>query len=125
VAHIGHDIKKSATFLPTVVRHSEDPTDPSTDKSFVDFPGFLDNRGFEVNIGNAMSSRAVVVSAETVKIVILISYASITADRGRGMTDLLDILQRMFGTEEQLLQHQPSILLGVTGYPRDYRLQGE
>ena len=117
MTHIGHDLKMSATFLPTVVRFV-DPRDP-TGKSFIDFPGFLDNRGFEINIGNAMSSRAVVVAAETVKIVVLLSYGSIVNDRGRGLTDLLDTLQQMFGSEEQLLRHEASIVLGVTGYPRD------
>eukprot|EP00935_MAST-01C_sp_MAST-1C-sp1_P001097 g1097.t1 len=111
VADIGHDTQKSATFLPSVAVSTVDR------QVYCDCPGFLDNRGPEINIANAVNTRAMLLAARSVKLLVLINYDSIKADRGRGLQDMVRILLQMFASEQALQQHQDSILLGVSRYP--------
>jgi energy-coupling factor transporter ATP-binding protein EcfA2 len=117
VAIIGHETQKSATFLPMIAY------DEKTDTVYCDCPGFLDNRGAEINIANAVNIRATISNAKSVKIVTLINYYSISADRGRGLQETMRTLATMFGTEAAMLEHQSSVLLGVTRYPRMEELE--
>jgi hypothetical protein len=110
-AGIGHELQKSATFLPGIF------DDLGTLNCYCDCPGFLDNRGFEINIANAVNMRAVIAAAKSVKIVVLISFDSIKADRGRGLQDMMRILAGMFASNAVMQQHQASVLLGVTRFP--------
>jgi len=111
VTDIGHDTQKSATFLPTTARCTADG------QVYCDCPGFLDNRGPEINIANAVNTRAMLLAARSVKLLVLINYDSIKADRGCGLQDMVRILLQMFASEQALQQHQDSILLGVSHYP--------
>ena len=70
VTIIGHETQKSATFLPLLAY------DEKTDTMYCDCPGFLDNRGAEINIANAVNIRAVISNAKSVKIAVLINYYS-------------------------------------------------
>ena len=71
---IGHS-KKSATFVPGVGQGEE--------FVFLDCPGFLDNRGPEINIANAVNIKLSLHGAASVKVIVIINYHSIKADRGR------------------------------------------
>lgn len=114
IMHIGH-ANKSATFLPEVF------DDKSLGISHCDCPGFLDNRGAEINIANACNIKQMVGKASSVRTLVLINFNSLKADRGRGVKELLRILQDLFGGEtDNLLKHTESILVGVSQVPRGY-----
>ena len=112
---IGHT-KTSKTFMPQI------ETDPEGQNTYCDCPGFLDNRGAEINIANAVNIKAALIGAQNVRIVILINYFSLKADRGRGLNDMLTICTHLFGHQDNLLKHKDSLLLGVTGAPLTWRL---
>ena len=52
--------------------------------------------------------------ARSVRVVVLLNYSSLKADRGRGVRDLTNILTDLFGRADHLLSNSPSILLGVS-----------
>merc|ERR1712185_838424 len=81
VMKIGH-LNKSATFLPAV-HHDE-----GSGLTLCDCPGFLDNRGAEINIANACNIKQMIAQAKSVRVVVLINYDSLSADRGRGVKEL-------------------------------------
>ena len=85
---IGHT-NKSQTFVPEIRRGLE--------FVFCDCPGFLDNRGPEINIANAVNIKTTASHAESVKVLVLLNYDSLRADRGRGLQELADILVSLFG----------------------------
>ena len=106
---IGH-LKQSMTFMPQI----------ETDKAgitYCDCPGFLDNRGFEINTANAVNIKNVFIRAKSVKVVMLINYHSLLADRGRGLSDMIKISCSLFGSKENLIHYKDSIILGVTQVP--------
>ena len=72
--------------------------------AFADCPGFLDNRGFEINVANAVNIKQTLAAARSVRVVVLINYFSLRADRGKGVRELTQILADLFGTsgEEKL-----------------------
>jgi hypothetical protein len=107
---IGHS-NKSQTFMPEIAVDDQGFT-------YCDCPGFLDNRGAEINIANAVNIRNTLDSAESIKVIILINYKSIEADRGRGFREMLRIASDLFGSKENLLKYKESLLLGVTQIPR-------
>ena len=78
IAHLN----QSATFLPAVY-HDED-----SGLTLCDCPGFLDNRGAEINIANACNIKQMIAQAKSVRVVVLINYDSLSADRGRGVKEL-------------------------------------
>lgn len=87
---IGHS-KASQTFLPQIEKDTED------DISYMDCPGFLDNRGPEIKIANSINIKQSIANSKEVKVVALINYESLTTDRAKGLTDLFAILKSMFG----------------------------
>ena len=113
---IGHT-KESKTFMPQI------ETDPDQRFTYCDCPGFLDNRGAEINIANAVNVRTAITEAQSVKVVILINYHSLRADRGRGLSDMLKICSNLFGHPDNLVRYQDSILLGVTQAPLNWKLE--
>eukprot|EP00968_Pinguiococcus_pyrenoidosus_P028235 scaffold7700_cov344-Pinguiococcus_pyrenoidosus.AAC.1 len=84
---------------------------------FCDCPGFLDNRGAEINIANAANVRTAIVKAASVRVIVLISYHSLLADRARGIQDMIKICGDLFGSYENILKHTESLLVGVTKVP--------
>ena len=52
--------------------------------------------------------------ASSVRVVVLLNYSSLKADRGRGVRDLTNILTDLFGQADHLLSNASSILLGVS-----------
>ena len=65
--------------------------------AFADCPGFLDNRGFEINVANVVNVKQTIAAAESVVVVVIINYHSLLADRGKGVRDLVNILCGLFG----------------------------
>jgi ribosome biogenesis GTPase A len=111
VMPIGHT-KQSKTFIPQIeIDRSE------IGLAYCDCPGFLDNRGVEVNIANAVNIRRALQSAQSVKMLILINYHTLKADRVRGLRDMLLISRQLFGDTAGLTRYQGSLLLGVTQAP--------
>jgi len=106
---IGHT-NQSMTFVPDV--ESDDIF------TYADCPGFLDNRGPEINIANAVNIKTMIHRAASVRVVVLVNYNSLMADRGRGVRDLASILTDLFGHPKNLLQYAPSIQLGVSRVPK-------
>ena len=109
---IGHGTT-SKTFMPQVER------DEDTQNTYVDCPGFLDNRGFEINIANAVNIKNALTKAKTAKVVILINYHSLLADKARGLSEMLKITYNLFGSAKNLKKAKNSILIGVTNVPLD------
>ena len=108
---IGHS-NKSATFVPSVEH------DPNLQLSWCDCPGFLDNRGAEINIANAVNIKRTIAAATSVRIVVLLNYSSLEADRGRGVKELIKILRDLFGGQvERLVENKQAILVGVSKAP--------
>jgi energy-coupling factor transporter ATP-binding protein EcfA2 len=110
---IGHS-KTSKTFIPQI---ASDPI--SRVVAYCDCPGFLDNRGAEINIANAVNIKRALQEAKCVKVLILINYHSLLADRGRGLTDMLSLCTQLFGSTANLKRFQEALLLGVTQVPED------
>ena len=70
--------------------------------SFADCPGFLDNRGFEINVANAVNVRQTLSAADSVVVVVIINYHSLLSDRGKGVKDLFHILSGLFGNVQNV-----------------------
>eukprot|EP00928_Gymnodinium_smaydae_P061201 TRINITY_DN45344_c0_g1_i1.p1 TRINITY_DN45344_c0_g1~~TRINITY_DN45344_c0_g1_i1.p1 ORF type:complete len:952 (-),score=99.80 TRINITY_DN45344_c0_g1_i1:132-2987(-) len=110
---IGHT-NKSETFAPQVEMAASSFGDGF---AFADCPGFLDNRGFEINVANAVNVKQTLAAAATVRIVVIINYHSLLADRGKGVSDLLHILGGLFGDVESLKKHADSVILAISQAP--------
>ncbi|XWN35614.1 MAG: GTPase [Roseivirga sp.] len=113
---IGHS-RQSQTFMPEIA--------PAPDSDFVycDCPGFLDNRGAEINIANAINVKNTLAAARDVRVVLLLNYHALHADKARGLDEMLNICTHLFGSVENLERCAPSILLGITQVPRDTELE--
>ncbi|MBF5058900.1 hypothetical protein NEPTK9_000400 [Candidatus Neptunochlamydia vexilliferae] len=114
VMPIGHT-KISKTFMPQIEKEG-----PNT---YMDCPGFLDNRGVEINIANAVNIKNAVKAAKTAKVVILINYHALQASRGRGVSEMLQIAYNLFGNKQNLLKSKNSLLIGITKAPTDSSLE--
>ncbi|MBF5059599.1 hypothetical protein NEPTK9_001115, partial [Candidatus Neptunochlamydia vexilliferae] len=57
------------------------------------------------------------------KVVILINYHSLKAERGRGLSEMLQIAYNLFGSEKNLLNSKDSLLIGVTNTPLTIKLE--
>jgi len=109
VMPIGH-AKKSKTFLPQVAN------------GICDCPGFVDNRGAEINIANAVNIRMALEAAMSVRIVVLVDYNSLGINRDAGISDMLEICTHLFGSQEAMMAHKNSLLIGITKAPPDAEL---
>ena len=107
---IGHS-KKSETFMPRLYTSREGYT-------LCDCPGFLDNRGIEINVANAVNMRNAFIRARGIKVVMLLNYSTLLADKARGLNEMIKICSDLFGSKENLVRYRESILLGITQIPR-------
>lgn len=105
---IGHS-NQSMTFIPDV--------EPDEHFVYCDCPGFLDSRGAEINIANAVNIKQTIHAAKSVRVVVMLNYHSLKADRGKGVRELIKILSDLFGTADRLAQFVPSIVLGISQVP--------
>ena len=113
---IGHT-KQSMTFMPQI------ETDQKNKITYMDCPGFLDNRGPEINIANAVNIKNAIKASKNVRVVMLINYHSLKADRGRGLSDMLKISSNLFGNTQNLIKNKGAILIGITNAPIDMNLE--
>eukprot|EP00551_Chaetoceros_affinis_P009385 CAMPEP_0203666970 /NCGR_PEP_ID=MMETSP0090-20130426/3896_1 /ASSEMBLY_ACC=CAM_ASM_001088 /TAXON_ID=426623 /ORGANISM="Chaetoceros affinis, Strain CCMP159" /LENGTH=920 /DNA_ID=CAMNT_0050530995 /DNA_START=686 /DNA_END=3448 /DNA_ORIENTATION=- len=113
VVSIGHD-GKSATFLPHIYKL------PDTNLILVDNPGFLDNRGSEVNIANAVNVVSLMSKARSVSFLLCIEYTSLTTQRGASLRDLSAAIVKMFPSE--VINNHKSFVLCVSKTPPDCEL---
>ena len=103
---IGHG-KNSETFIPQV-------ENGFTGLTYMDCPGFFDNRGFATNVANTVNIKNAVFGAHSVFLLILINFHILEADRQRGLGELMKIASDFFGSFEKLLANKKSILIAVT-----------
>lgn len=107
---IGHsrNSRFSETFLPKMV--------PIPDQSYclIDCPGFLDNRGSEISLSNALNIRTMMHKASRVGVLLLIDQHSIQADRGTGFASSIEYLKQLFGSEQKVRQNRQGILIGIS-----------
>jgi len=103
---IGHGYI-SETFIPNVTGEHDGIT-------YVDCPGFKDNRGAEINIANAVNIRNTVKNAHTLKALFLISYESILSNRAENLKELVGISSDLFNGDDSLVANKDSVLFGIT-----------
>ena len=108
VMEIGHS-KTSKTFMTQI--------ETVAGQTYCDCPGFLDSRGAEINIANAVNVRNAITSAKSIRALMLLNYASLKADRGRGLKDMLKIASNLFGSADNLLRYKDSLYIGITNAP--------
>lgn len=111
VVRIGHS-SRSTTVMPHITDIGK-----NSDITLCDCPGFLDNRGPEIDIANAVNIHKALINASSIRIIILLNYHTLQADRARGLNEMVDICCKLFGSKESLLSCQESILLGMTNIP--------
>jgi len=107
---IGHT-KESKTFMPQI------ENDKQNNFTYIDCPGFLDNRGPEINIANAVNIKNAIKESKSVKVLMLINYFSLKADRARGLSDMLKISTSLFGNSQNLVANKGSIFIGISNAP--------
>ena len=105
VTPIGHEAT-SKTFMPQIVAVN--------DQVYCDCPGFSDNRGAEINIANAVNIKQALSRARSLRMVVLVNYHSLFADRRNVFRDLLRTLTDLLGSEAAIVEHKGSILLGIS-----------
>ena len=105
---IGHT-KDSTTFIPQTVKGT---------RTFCDLPGFLDKRGPEIKIGNAVNISEIFKVANSVKVVLLVNYNTLLADRARGLDETIRLVSALFGTKENIIRYKDSIRMGISQIPR-------
>jgi microcystin-dependent protein len=110
ITPIGHAIK-SKTLYPVVIKGAH--------LDFIDCPGFADTRTKEIEIANAVNIMNTVEKLNGVKIVIMINYFSLKADRSKGLSDLWGIIQNLFGDQDTVIKYKDSILINVSHVPEE------
>jgi len=112
VTAVGHGRMSSTLFVNLI------PSEYAGDNIiFCDCPGFNENRGLELSIGNAVSLKIALNVARRIKFVVLVSYHSLDADRGGSLTSVQNSFQQLFGNSDLLLECSKSILVGITHAP--------
>ena len=103
----------SETFIPNVYI---DPADPTL--AYYDCPGFMDTRGANVNIANAVNIKRIIQSAKCVKVLLLARDTDLD-DRGLLFLQLLQMSTQLFGGIDNMLSSRDAILLGLTRVPHN------
>jgi hypothetical protein len=88
-----------------------------SDVVFCDMPGFLETRGPEVNIANAVNTRNLLIRAKSNRFFLLVNYHSPLADRGDGLKRSIRTLIKAFSSVQKLKESKASFLIGVTHIP--------
>mmetsp|Transcript_6635 Transcript_6635/g.8980 ORF Transcript_6635/g.8980 Transcript_6635/m.8980 type:complete len:1367 (+) Transcript_6635:367-4467(+) len=112
----------SETFLPELI---DDPQG-NTDIVFCDCPGFFDTRGLEINIGNGVSMSSIFQRAKNLKIILLMSYFTLVAEKEQDNKEAMEMLNcctQLFGSKEQFTCNIGSILLGINHVPEGCDVQ--
>jgi hypothetical protein len=106
---IGHSRTVSTTFLPQVAVASY-----QSDLCFTDLPGFLDTRNVEISIINAANIRGVLTRSSSVRVLLLIAFPALRADRLASVKTVMDTVCKLFGSLQAVVANQSSILIGIT-----------
>jgi hypothetical protein len=118
VMKIGHDTSTSMTILSSSI-YSE------AMKIYIyDCAGIEDTRGLEVNITNNVNMRMILKNARSLKILLLVTYQSLSDVRGAPLMNLLKMSYQMFGGQNELLKNKASFFLNVTKVPDYSTLEG-
>ena len=88
----------------------------NSNRVFCDCPGFNNTRGAEINISNGINVKRVLANAESARFIVLMQYRDITGRAGPVLS-LRDSLCNIFGGLGNLLEHEESLLLGITKTP--------
>ena len=115
IMKIGHQVV-SFTFVPQMIK-----CDP-LHCLIMDCPGFLDNRGEEINISNAVNIKNITSAAENIKVVICIDYGSFIVNRTQCFTDTIKNCVKLFGSEKNVIDNKDAILLLITRLPEGKKL---
>ena len=108
---IGHE-NNSKTLTPELVYNKLD------DILYVDFPGFNDNRGFEINISNSITLKNLIVNSKSVKVIIVCEAITINTERGKGINELFKYLISMFNGTKNIVENKKSILFLITNHSK-------
>jgi len=111
VTKIGHSTY-SETLLPRFIQNSD------SNLVFCDFPGFMDNRGWEINVSNSTTMAQILNNAGSLKFLICVNYNTLKANRAKGLVDMLQLLEEVFGSRSNLEEASSSIMLGITCAPK-------
>lgn len=110
VMEIGHGFESKTTF-------PESCSDASSNLTFCDCPGFMDNRGVVFDITNMYAITKMAQLSRSVKgIVIIFNYHALEADRAKGLQATISLLHTIFGSHAA--EHAKSALLLVTRVPQ-------
>ena len=114
VAPIGKDSIKSLTVIPGFVRLED-----TSAKSLVlcDAPGFLESRGPEISIGNAVNIVNVVRQCSQCRMLLLLGSHDFRSSKGDAVKKSLEALVNLFGGRENFDAVTSSIIVGVTQVP--------
>ncbi|KAL4466765.1 hypothetical protein ABPG74_010362 [Tetrahymena malaccensis] len=82
-----------------------------------DTPGFFDNRGVEIEIANTFSLKKFILNCQSVRIVVLISYHEIKAQRGLLFQNVFEIVSNILKKHEK--QSFEKIAFLFTLVPKD------
>eukprot|EP01051_Picozoa_sp_SAG22_P006334 SAG22_NODE_409_length_10939_cov_1.956638_7_plen_637_part_00 len=85
---------------------------------FMDCPGFLDNRGAVINIANAINVKLALAAVASARVVVLINYHSLRADRANGVRQLATMLLDLFGDLAGLQGSCGALLVGISQVPK-------
>ena len=107
---VGYDTALK-TFVPYIALAPDNAS-----LAYCDFPGFFDNRGMEINIASGVNMRRVFEEARLVKVLILINYHSLLANRG-GIREILKTGTQLFGSDANRERFKDAVLLGITKVP--------
>lgn len=107
IAHSSH-ARLSKTFIPAVLKSNE--------MIFCDCPGFMDNRGSEINISNIVNILSIMKQAKKIGLLIVINYQSLLVNRGQALERLSRTLNYLFTTA--MKHFSTNILIGITKVPK-------
>ncbi|EWS74742.1 50S ribosome-binding GTPase (macronuclear) [Tetrahymena thermophila SB210] len=82
-----------------------------------DSPGFFDNRGAEIEIANAQSLNQFMQNCKSMKMIILVSYHELVAQRGQLFEDVFKLVHRILQKPEK--EQFEKIIFLFTKFPQD------
>ena len=110
IMKIGHTTT-SYTFVPELIKSE------NLGLFVMDCPGFLDNRGEEINIANAVNIKNITSVAKKIKVLICVNYGSFHVDRCQCFNDTIKNCVKLFGSEKNVIDNKDAILLLITHLP--------
>ena len=114
VTQIGLDSARSQTLVPVTLFLDDQLT-------ICDAPGFMESRGPEVSIGNAVNTLSIISSSASVKFLILINSHDILSAKGAPAKESFLSLETIFGGKENLNHYMSNIMIGITfGNSKDF-----